>query len=566
MSDEVKTPHVPDDAIYHPEALRLPEEARTSLYHSILEASTLDPEYLTMLMLSALIALLGLLQNSAAVIIGAMLISPLMNPILAGGLALILGDWKLGRKTAAVLLISIGAAILVTWLVSEVVPLRQPTAEILARTNPNLLDLFIAMLSGLAGTLALRTTSSAFTIVPGVAIAVAVIPPLATVGYGLSSGNMSIAGGAFLLFVTNLVAIMICAGVVFLLFGFLPHAEAEKGHLKLTYRIAISAIILVVLAVPLVQTLRRAVTQIRIRSGISNVLNRTFETARSSVSDIRFARRDGSLDIHAVVRTTDYFEDTSIAAAEASLRHDFGMDTRLEIEQILVAQGGLTAQQAARMRNFISGNVPQPAIEESSYDLRKSGDQILSHLQKNVEEVLVPSGGVFRLNGPIEAQLGPNQPIRIRLPLAAGEPLVPQTLQVLTGLLSAKLTYPVQLQARVSLEGDGYYFRIEKPSLREGLSAADRRTVSSLALGLIDKPAFSVAITVSNLGEPTSQETLPLEREIHELLSRSRLAASQWSIRRMPPPAPGSQIPAPGTTENTAVPAVRVEMRVFQEM
>lgn len=132
-----------------------------------------------MLALSGLIALFGLLQNSVAVIIDAMLISPLMNPILAGALALLLGDGRLGEKAAIILGISIGGVIVITGIVAWLSPLKEVTPEILARTNPNLLDLFIAFLSGLAGTLALRSGSTNLTIIPGVAIAVAVVPPLA---------------------------------------------------------------------------------------------------------------------------------------------------------------------------------------------------------------------------------------------------------------------------------------------------------------------------------------------------------------------------------------------------
>ena len=197
MPEEKTVVPVGDQLIYRHETLWLPHEQRDSLYRSVLEASQLDPEYLSMLALSALIALLGLLQNSAAVIIGAMLVSPLMNPILAGALALVLGDGRLGRKTGIELGLSIGGAILITWFVALLVALKQPTPEILARTNPNLLDLCIAFLSGLAGTLALRAGSSSLTIIPGGAIAVAVIPPLAVVGYGLSTGSSLPPAGRF---------------------------------------------------------------------------------------------------------------------------------------------------------------------------------------------------------------------------------------------------------------------------------------------------------------------------------------------------------------------------------
>ena len=174
--------------VYHHEEFKLPAKERDTLYQSVLESSLLDPEYLTMLVLAGLLALFGVLQNSVAVIIGAMLISPLMNPILSAALALLLGDWKLGRKSAIVLGLSIAAVIAITALVARVSPLKQVTPEILARTNPNLLDLFIAVLSGLAGTLALRSGAVAMTIIPGVAIAFAVVPPLAVVGYATTTG------------------------------------------------------------------------------------------------------------------------------------------------------------------------------------------------------------------------------------------------------------------------------------------------------------------------------------------------------------------------------------------
>jgi uncharacterized membrane protein len=80
-----------------------------------------------------------------AVIIGAMLISPLMNPVLAAALALILGDWSLGRRAASVLAWSIGGVIALTWLVAWLTPLKQVTPEIMARTNPNLLDMLVAV-------------------------------------------------------------------------------------------------------------------------------------------------------------------------------------------------------------------------------------------------------------------------------------------------------------------------------------------------------------------------------------------------------------------------------------
>src|SRR5205823_14019337 len=123
--------------------------------------------------LACLISLMGLLLNSPAVIIGAMLISPLMGPILACGLALTTAEWPLGKKAARNLLLSIVEVVVVATVATYVSPLRGTTPEILARTNPNLTDLLIAFFSGLAGTIALASRKTVFTILPGVAIATA---------------------------------------------------------------------------------------------------------------------------------------------------------------------------------------------------------------------------------------------------------------------------------------------------------------------------------------------------------------------------------------------------------
>jgi uncharacterized hydrophobic protein (TIGR00271 family) len=251
-------------------------EQKDAIYRSILDSSHIDVEHAALLTVAGLIALFGLLENSAAVIIGAMLISPLMNPILAASLPLLLGDGKLGRRSAIVLALSVAAVIAVTCLVAFVIPLKQVTPQILARTTPNLLDLFIAFLSGLAGTLALRGGSVAMTILPGVAIAVAVVPPLSVVGYGLSTHQGSIAGGAFLLFITNLVAIVISAVAVFRFIGFQPRREAEQGRWKLRYRVGLSTLVLLLLSIPLFVTLRKAAIEIAVRLRVQRELRMAF--------------------------------------------------------------------------------------------------------------------------------------------------------------------------------------------------------------------------------------------------------------------------------------------------
>ncbi|MGP8247618.1 MAG: DUF389 domain-containing protein [Bryobacteraceae bacterium] len=139
-----------------------------------------------------------MVQNSPAVIIGAMLIAPFMGPIMGTGLALAVGDLYLGIKAVLNLLVSVAVSVGFSGFLVWLLPFHSATPEIMARTNPNLLDLGIALLFGLAGSAVVcRGGGDGVTALPGVAIAVALMPPLCAVGFGLGSGlNLEIMGGA----------------------------------------------------------------------------------------------------------------------------------------------------------------------------------------------------------------------------------------------------------------------------------------------------------------------------------------------------------------------------------
>jgi uncharacterized hydrophobic protein (TIGR00271 family) len=147
-----------------------------------------------------------------------MLISPLIGPIVAAGLALAVGDLYLGIKSLLNLIASVAAALLISAFLVWILPLHHVTTEILNRTQPNLLDLGVALLSGFAGSLLVfRRGGDGASALPGVAIAVALMPPLCTTGFGFGAGlNWTIISGAGLLFLTNLAAIVASAFLVFL--------------------------------------------------------------------------------------------------------------------------------------------------------------------------------------------------------------------------------------------------------------------------------------------------------------------------------------------------------------
>lgn len=179
---------------------------------------SLSERYLFMTAMSGGIAVLGLLLSSPAVVIGAMLLSPLMDPIMGLGFALAIGDYHWLRQSARSLAWGSLMAVGLTAALVYLSPIQTITQEIAARTEPNLFDLFVALFSALAGAYAMIRGRDG-TIV-GVAIATALMPPLAVVGFGLATWNWTVFSGALLLYVTNLITIALTAWAMARLYGF----------------------------------------------------------------------------------------------------------------------------------------------------------------------------------------------------------------------------------------------------------------------------------------------------------------------------------------------------------
>ena len=207
--------------------------------------------YVVLLALAGLIAAFGLYQDSVASIIGAMIVAPLGGAILAFAGALVTGRSRWLSITflqvflGGLMVIGIGA--LVSWILPDPIVLT-PSLE--ARTAPGLLDLGVALAAGAAGAYVAvaRTGSDAL---PGVAIAVSLVPPLATVGICLDLGRFDDAAGAMLLFATNFSAIVVVACVVFILFGAAPGREMLRERRRLRNGFLAAILALAVIALPL---------------------------------------------------------------------------------------------------------------------------------------------------------------------------------------------------------------------------------------------------------------------------------------------------------------------------
>lgn len=220
--------------------------------------------FTTLLSLSVAIASFGLMADSGAVVIGAMLVAPLMTPILAVAAALVMGWGGRQLRSLALVVAATVWVVLFSAMLSYLSPdhVALPDA-VMALTNPTLLDLGIALAAGAAGAYTLvRQEHSA---IPGVAVAVALVVPMVAVGITLEEGHPDLALGALLLFTTNLVAVILAASIVLLLTGFSPRLVAQRASRRIGLGIASTVILMLLIAVPLgahsVQIIQEALSQ-----------------------------------------------------------------------------------------------------------------------------------------------------------------------------------------------------------------------------------------------------------------------------------------------------------------
>lgn len=347
---------------------------------NVLDGGTATPRYLFMTMMSCGIAILGLLQSSAAVVIGAMLISPLMGPIMQLGFSLCVIDFRMMRRALIALLIGTLLALLMSYLIVKASPIREATSEILARTQPTLFDLMVAVFSGLAGAYA-AITRKGETIV-GVAIATALMPPLAVVGYGLAVGSMAVAGNAFFLFMTNLLAIALSVTLVAKWYGF----GMQNSPQHTAWQALLIAVTFLVLAVPLAIALRG----IAASTWVGN--------AGRVETEAYLSRHDGAIDSFHVDPRAEAPQFNIVAfvphylpMAEAELQQQIGAKlgraVQVELHQSLEANDSLQNGMADidRLRGQVASIEARLSAEADRADVERAhGDavaqELLSHL------------------------------------------------------------------------------------------------------------------------------------------------------------------------------------------
>ena len=282
---------------------------------------------LWVLIFAIFIASLGLNVNSTAVIIGAMLISPLMGPIIGMGLAIGINDFQLLRRAAKNFAIATVISILTATVYFLITPLGEAQSELLARTSPTIYDVLIATFGGAAGILALCTKGKG-NVIPGVAIATALMPPLCTAGFGLASGHLLYFLGAFYLFFINTVFISLSTYLGVRLMRF-HRKEFQTASAARKSRRAVMAIAILTIIPSLLMTVgivRRSISDNNVNRFIKTELSQSGTQVISSDLD----RDNQILNIVAVGREIN---DSTIRVAQKNLVHYSLADIKLNIIQ-----------------------------------------------------------------------------------------------------------------------------------------------------------------------------------------------------------------------------------------
>lgn len=298
----------------------------------------LSERYLFMTAMSGAIAVLGLLLSSPAVVIGAMLLSPLMDPIMGLGFALAIGDYQWLKQSARSLAWGTVIAVTLTSAVVFLSPIQTITPEIAARTQPNLFDLFVALFSAMAGAYAMIRGRDG-TIV-GVAIATALMPPLATVGFGLATWNWTVFSGALLLYVTNLITIALTAWGMARLYGFRTSLTQRQS----VYQNLAVVGVFITLAVPLAFSLQQIAWQANAQRIVRTEIEEEFD-AQSQIDGLSIEFGTMPVGVSATVWTPRPRPEAEVDI-ERALAARLGEDVELSLLQYQVATGSSAAEQA----------------------------------------------------------------------------------------------------------------------------------------------------------------------------------------------------------------------------
>ncbi|MBE9141962.1 DUF389 domain-containing protein [Planktothrix mougeotii] len=285
--------------------------------------------YMILVITACLIATFGLLSNSTAVIIGAMLVAPIMLPLRGLAFGILENDQELSRSGIISIVVGTIVALILSITLGKIVGIEDFGSEVLARTEPNLIDLGIAVVAGgLSGfTKVEKGISDA---VAGTAIAVALMPPLCVIGLTLSQGFYDLSYGATLLYLTNLIGIALACMIVFVL----------AGYSQLKREFVITLIVASVLAIPLGISFLQFVTQLRLQTDLRNIFqDKTLTGQRVDLQDTHINWKQNPPKAYLKVRSTEPVTPRQVRLVQEfinqKMKHNFTLVFLVEeVEQV----------------------------------------------------------------------------------------------------------------------------------------------------------------------------------------------------------------------------------------
>jgi uncharacterized hydrophobic protein (TIGR00271 family) len=317
----------------------LPPDKRKEIIDEITPSASPGFDFFLLVVLSCSIATLGLITNSPAVIIGAMLVAPLMSPIIGIGLASITGNTTLLRNAFSALLrgalLAIALATLMT-LVNNQLPffsIQELPQEVLVRTRPTPIDLVIALAGGVAAAYAL-TQPNLSAALPGVAIATALMPPLCTIGIGIALNRWEVAGGATLLFITNTITIAFAAVLVFFLRGFSSSLRI-KNH-QIPRSLVLAALLTALLLVPLSYFSFKFFKEASENRLINTVVAQEVRNlVGAELVELNVNRNGPGLDMVVTLRTGSSLRYEQVVALQKAIVDGINQPVSLQVSQII---------------------------------------------------------------------------------------------------------------------------------------------------------------------------------------------------------------------------------------
>ncbi|WP_054696909.1 TIGR00341 family protein [Syntrophomonas palmitatica] len=499
--------------LFLPHSLRnkqMSSEERSEIYRHICSLSRPTPSFYLMVCLSTVIATYGLLANSTAVVIGAMLVAPLMGPIFGIALGLSNGDNRLLRYSLVSELLGILIAVLLATIIG-LVPLRPGfESEILSRTQPTIYDVIIALVSGLAGAFSMVDKRIGAAL-PGVAIATALVPPLSACGLCISIADWDLAGGAFMLFLINLLAIEFAAALVFVLSGLVDLKRKDApSKTYLLRRFGFSLAIIILMAVIMTKSLYGIITEKALADNLRTVISQQVAgTSGARLSELRYEKHSTAIDVIAVFLTPHEIEAAQVAKIEKQLQATINPNIHLIIRSLISRDADN------------SGQVFIPEDEKLRQARLSQENSYLSQVSRLLNQELAAIPGTTLDDLQKSTENGQEQIIAVvRTPSV----ITPEEVARIENNLALVMDQSLRLTIRSVLtrDADAQRYLFAKPSASEALTGE--------ALAFHQKLEGSIKISLKQV-EPASQLLEYRYRENGDTIQALAIVRTPYTLR-----------------------------------